>query len=437
MKRLILFSLLLLAFVACNQATPEPTEPAIEETLALPTDTPTATQEIVVVTSEINTPQPTEEAATIAPPPTDPPPTNTPTPVPTPTDPPLPTAQPTVPTEVIIEAEGAILPDGFSMIKFADAERPVSLTFDDNGYLWTTHQFGDVWVWKDTTGDGRADFSSKFSFGFDWPNGVAIHPENGDVYVSQKGKISILRDLDGDFVADEAENFVNGLPYDLHWSNSLVFGPDGLLYMGLGSTCDTCIEVDERSATILRFDTATGESEIIATGLRNAFDVAFHPETGALFATENGRDQLGQEVPREELNHIVVGRDYGWPDCWDDFEGDNCNGTIKAIGFFQAHSSTNSLEFYTGEQFPERYRGKLFASVFGSWNYAEFVDQGIREITLTPDGGTYSAESTWFLQWDAWLLGLAQGPDGALYVGDYNVDSPSRGAIYRISYGLP
>ncbi len=434
MNRIILL-ILIFSLVACSQDSAEPTAIVIEETLSLPTDTPAPETE-----SEVQEPTPVADTATDtatveAPPTPTPPPTDTT--VPLPTDPPLPTAQPTVPTEVVIEVDGAILPNGFSMIKYTDANRPIAMAFDSDGYLWTTNQNGEVIVYKDTTGDGRADFESQYSFGFDWPNGIAIHPENGDIYVSQKGKISILRDLDGDYVADEAENFVNGLPFDLHWSNSLVFGPDGKLYMGLGSTCDDCVEVDERSATILRFDTDTGESTIIATGLRNPFDVAFHPTNNAMFATDNGLDLLGQDIPPEELNHIVEGRDYGWPDCWGDFQGENCNGTAKAVGFFQAHSSTNSLEFYTGDGFPEAYRGTLFASVFGSWNFAATVDQGIRQITLSQDGGTFSAESSWFLRWDAWLLGLAEGPDGALYVGDYNVNSPQNGAIYRISYGLP
>ncbi|HFC11215.1 MAG TPA: hypothetical protein ENJ56_00120, partial [Anaerolineae bacterium] len=290
---------------------------------------------------------------------------------------------------------------------------------------------------KDTTGDGRADFRKQFSFGFDWPNGIAIHPESGDVYVSQKGKISILRDLDGDFVADEVVNFIDGLPFGLHWSNHLVFGADGWLYMGLGSTCDACDEVDERSGTIMRFNTETGESEIYATGLRNPFDVAFHPETGAMFATDNGRDDLGDRIPEEELNHIVKGFDYGWPDCWGQGQGENCEGTHQAIGYFQAHSSTNSLQFYTADQFPAEYQNKLFATVFGSWFVPDLIQQGIREITITPDGGSYSAESKWFMQWDGWMVGMALGADGALYFGDYNIDDPEAGAIYRISYGLP
>lgn len=432
MKAIRLTCLLILVLASCNSApTATVTAPVVDEAV------PTVANDAIEPTAISAEPAPTEAPATLPTEEPQPEPTPPPTNEPDPTETPVPTAEPTVPAEVIIEVDGAELPPGFSMIKYTDSSRPVALTFDEDGYLFTTHQNGDIIVYKDTDGDGRADFESQYSFGFDWPNGIAIHPENGDTYVSQKGKISILRDLDGDYIADEAENFANGLPFNLHWSNELVFGPDGMLYMGLGSTCDVCVEVDERSATIMRFDTTTGDSEIVASGLRNPFDVAFHPETGALFATDNGRDDLGEGQPLEELNHIVAGSNYGWPDCYGEMEGSNCGGTKQAIGFFQGHSSTNSLQFYTETNFPEEYRGDLFASVFGSWFFPQGIQRGIQRIELAQDGGTYSTDIDWFLKWDAFLLGLTMGPDGALYVGDYNVENPDGGGIYRISYGLP
>ena len=157
-----------------------------------------------------------------------------------------------------------------------------------------------------------------FSSGYYFPLGVTVHVPTGDVYVSHQGKITVLSDTNGDDKADVQENFAEGLPFDLHQNDNLKFGPDGWLYIGVGSTCNACDDLDRRSAAILRFNIDTGESEIYATGLRNPFDIAFHPENGELFATDNGRDDLGMDAPFEELNHIIQGGDYGYPDCWNE-----------------------------------------------------------------------------------------------------------------------
>lgn len=419
------FGLLILLVAACGTAEPDPTSTievgstvSAENTLP-PTDTPpTATQDAGSFLEV--TPLPTAI------------PTDTPTPVPTDTPIPTPSPSPTVPTEVVNEIPSVELPEGFSLIKFADFDRPTSLTFDPNGILYATSLAGTIHAIVDDDDDGRADRDVQLSFGFDTPLGIAVHPDNGDIYVSQMGKITILRDLDGDLVADEVERFVADLPFGRHQNNNLKFGADGWLYVGVGSTCDVCYEEDERSATIMRFDPATGQGEVVATGLRNAFDIAFHPVDGSLFATENGRDDLGSENPAEELNHIVMGGDYGFPDCWGALEGTNCDGTTQAVAFFEPRSSTNSIDFYAGDRFPARYQNALFAAIWGS--YEAQVARGIRYVTLTPDGDTYTSQVAWFARFpeNRWLLGLIVGPDGALYFGDY-----MDGGIYRISYGLP
>ncbi|MGB1250927.1 MAG: PQQ-dependent sugar dehydrogenase [Candidatus Promineifilaceae bacterium] len=374
----------------------------------------------------------TEPVATDLPTPTLIPPTD----VPTPTNTPEPTPEPTVPTEVIIEVEGAELPPGFSIIKFADIRRPTSIAFDAQGRMFSTNQYGEVWMLEDTDGDGRADVQQQWAFGFTWPVGIAFHPETGDAYISQTGKITIARDTDNDGEADEYESLVSGLPNNLHKNNNLEFGPDGWIYMGVGSTCDACDEADDRSATMMRFNPETGEGEILASGLRNPFDLAFHPETGDLFSTDNGRDDLGATSPLEELNHIVTGQDYGWPNCWNGGEGE-CDDTSTAIGFFQAHSSVNGLDFYTGGNFPEAYQNNMFAGVFGSWSVPARIEHGIHRIKLVPNGDSYRTEIEWFARLDNWLIALKQGPDGAIYVSDYDASDPDAGAIYRISYGLP
>jgi glucose/arabinose dehydrogenase len=180
---------------------------------------------------------------------------------------------------------------------------------------------------------------------------------------------------------------------------------------------------------MMRFNINTGEEELFATGLRNPYDFAFHPETGALFATDNGRDDLGTDNPPEELNHIVEGGDYGWPGCWGELEGENCAGTEQAVGFFAPRASANSILFYEGTTFPAEYKNRAFVTLFGS--FETVVQTGIIAMDIAPDGESYSVDMDWFATWpDARPLGIAVGPDGALYVGDYLQD-----VIYRISYG--
>ena len=356
---------------------------------------------------------------------------NTAVPNPTPTIAPSPEPATPRPTpESIIDVAGATVPPGFSFIKFADIYRPTGLTFDAAGRLYVTSFDGTVHILSDEDGNGRSDSDITFASGFNTALGITLRPGTEDVYVSSNGQITLLRDEDGDDLADIREVVVSGIPTGLHQNDNLKFGADGWLYMGVGSTCDACIEADPRSATIMRFNLDDGRREIIATGLRNPFDIAFHPTTGDLFATDNGRDDLGLDSPFEELNHIVTGGDYGWPGCWNDDEGNECARTETAVAFFEPHASANGLDFYTGEQFPAAYQNNAFVAIFGTY-LTEGVGTGVARVELTHDGNGYQGTVSWFAQWpDGRPLPLIAGPDEAIYVGDY-INS----VIYRISYG--
>lgn len=299
--------------------------------------------------------------------------------------------------------------------------------------MYVTSQNGNVYLLTDDNKDGRADTSFIFASGYDTPLGIAVHAKTGDMYVSHKGVISVLKDTNGDGRADAEQILAGDLPFGLHQNDNLEFGPDGWLYVGVGSTCDACDDTNPLAASILRFNINTGEREIFATGLRNPFDIAFQPGTGQLFATDNGRDDLGMDIPYEELNHIVQGGDYGYPNCWNDGSQPGCQKSIPAVAFFEAHSSADGLDFYNGQSFPAEYRGNAFVSNFGSWLKGG-VQTGIQRVALSPNGDTYTAETSWFVHFPPGVMPLpvAFGSDDALYIGDYVND-----AIYRLSYGTP
>jgi glucose/arabinose dehydrogenase len=245
--------------------------------------------------------------------------------------------------------------------------------------------------------------------------------------------ISVLSDNNQDGLADGERILAGDLPFGLHQNDNLVFGPDGWLYVGVGSTCDVCEDSNPQSASILMFDVETGERQIYATGMRNPYGLAFDSKTGDLFATDNGRDDLGMDAPFEELNHIVQGGDYGYPNCWNEGDQPGCENSIPAIAFFEAHSSANGVVIHDGHNFPAAYQGNAFVTIFGSW-LKTGVQTGIQRVVLSPNEDTYRAETSWFVRFPQGVmpLPLAVGLDGALYVGDY-ID----GVIYRISYGYP
>ncbi|MEM9743156.1 MAG: PQQ-dependent sugar dehydrogenase [Pseudomonadota bacterium] len=280
------------------------------------------------------------------------------------------------------------------------------------------------------------------------PSGVAVH--DGNLYVGAVNRVLRFSAIEAWLAAHadgqpKAEIITDALPTDGHhgWKY-LKFSPSGTLHVPVGAPCNICLSKDPRYASLLTLDLASGSTELYAEGIRNTVGFDWHPETGDLWFTDNGRDMLGDDVPPEEVNVAPrAGLHFGYP-----FEH---AGTIADPEFgkqrvrtlgeralekpkvkIQAHSAALGIDFYDGAAFPEDYRHALFIAEHGSWNRSSKVGYRI-SVVLDPNGaatyrpfieGWLDDEENWGRPNDVLVT-----PAGNLLISD-----DQAGAIYRVRY---
>ena len=308
-----------------------------------------------------------------------------------------------------------VVPTDFRIAEVARLSgNPTSLAFSPHGVL-------HVALLDERIVALDADPPRLVASGFQVLTGIAFLGNR--LYISSRGQIAYIEDGRTVFI-------ISGLPAGNHQNNSLVFGPDGTLYFGLGSTCNACNEPDPSKVTIMRANPDGSDLAAHTLGLRNSFDQGFHPATGDLFATDNGRDDLGADEPPEELNRIVAGGHYGWPEVPPaPVEG---SGTIPPVATFPAHSSANGMVFYNSRQFRGMEKD-LFVGLFGNNPNQPFRERNVVRVRLSKGaGGQCSASAENFITNMANPLDLAVGPDEALYVADFGARR-----IYRVSHADP
>lgn len=330
------------------------------------------------------------------------------------------------------------LPDGFSIDVYTDeVPNARSLALGDRGTVFvSTRRVGAVYA---VIPGGERPRVITLVDGLDMPNGLAFF--DGDLYIAETRRLLRLPDIEAHLDdVPEPEVLDDSFPTERHhgW-RYIEFGPDGKLYMSIGAPCNVCDR--EGFGIIERMNPDGSDKETVAYGVRNSVGLEFHPESDALWFTDNGRDMLGDDTPPGELNRLSRDGDhFGFPFCHGGNVADPEFGARRSCGEFAApaaklgpHVAPLGLEFYDGDMFPPSYRGQVFIAEHGSWNRSQKI--GYR-ITLVRVAGEAATDYEVFA--DGWLDGDAVSgrpvdllvlEDGSMLVSDDQV-----GVLYRIRY---
>jgi glucose/arabinose dehydrogenase len=334
------------------------------------------------------------------------------------------------------------VPAGFSATVFAEGlSAPRFMEFGPDGRLYVAEAGKNrIVALADANRDGAADSIDEFAASVAAPHSVVWH--DGAVYAGVPTGVVELKDTDGDGKADARRTLIDDYATDGHSTRTVLFLDDGRMIVSVGSSCNVCVEADERRAALVVYDGAGKKGEkVFARGLRNAVGITLHPKTREIWATNNGRDWLGDDSPPETIHVVKQGDDAGWPRCHagdivdPEFGGQRgCDGVTPPVLEFQAHSAPLGLAFYTGDTFPAEYRGNLFVAYHGSWNRSVPTGYKVVRIRFDAQGRPLAPEdfATGFVDEEKKVrgrpVGVTVGPDGALYVSD-----DKGGFVYRIA----
>lgn len=333
------------------------------------------------------------------------------------------------------------LPPGFRIDIFADnLENARSLALGEKGTLFVGTRTDDkVYAVVDKDGDFKADETFTVAQDLNMPNGVAV--KGGALYVAEVSRILRFDNIDERLENPPRPDVVfDDFPGDTHhgWK-FIAFGPDGKLYVPVGAPCNIC-EREDPFASITRMNPDGTGFEIFARGVRNTVGFDWHPETGVLWFTDNGRDWMGDDLPPDELNRAPEpGIHFGYPYCHGDGLPDPKYGD-RDCSLYRSpeielgpHVAALGMRFYNGDMFPRKYKNHIFIAEHGSWNRTVPTGYRITQVTLEgnravkyevfADGWRYEG-NTWGRPVDLLIL-----PDGSMLVSDDRA-----GAVYRISY---
>ncbi|PWJ44393.1 PQQ-dependent sugar dehydrogenase [Sediminitomix flava] len=337
------------------------------------------------------------------------------------------------------------LPNGFEVNVFAeDIPNARSLARGEKGTIFVGNRKEDkVWALVDSDQDGYADDRYVIAEGLSMPNGVAL--KDGNLYVAEVNRILRFDDIEANLKNPPKPVVIyDKFPTERHhgWKY-IAFGPDGKLYIPVGAPCNICKSDDPQFASITRMNDDGSDFEVYAHGVRNTVGFDWHPETGQLWFTDNGRDMMGDDIPDCELNVATEkGQHFGYP-YWhagdvEDPEfgkGTKSEDYIDPVQKMGAHVAPLGMSFYTGDMFPELYKKSVFVAEHGSWNRSK--KSGYKVSLVLLDGNKSEIFQPFI---EGWLneetqkqwgrpVDVLEQPDGSLLISD-----DFAGAIYRVTY---
>ena len=349
----------------------------------------------------------------------------------------------------ILEPTPLKLPTGFSIGIFAkNLPGARVMIFDLKGNIWLS-QTKEGTISKLTIKDGRLISQAVIFSGLKNPHGLAFDPQDENtLYIAEETRISkvkIINDKVGTL-----EKVIDLPVKGNHFTRSLLFSPDGRLYVSIGSTCNVCSESDARYASIYSLNRDGSDFKQIARGLRNSVFLIWNNKDNNIWATEMGRDLLGDNIPPDEINVINPNAtstlNFGWPICY----GQNIHDSVfdKNTYFrnpcqapfenpsqidLQAHSAPLGLAFVpNNNSWPKDYQNNLLVAFHGSWNRS--VATGYKVVRLILDNSGKLVKQEDFIS--GWLTnnGALGRPvdvifdsNGALYISD-----DKAGVIYKV-----
>ncbi|SNR91118.1 PQQ-dependent sugar dehydrogenase [Hymenobacter mucosus] len=339
-------------------------------------------------------------------------------------------------------------PVGFTISKYAEGlDMPRMLAVSSNGDVYVSNRVkGTVTLVRDANKDGKAEVMQQVA---QKPHLHGLALKDGKLYMAAIRELYVA-DVRPDGTLGELKMLYNDLPdAGQHANRTLGFGPDGKLYLSVGSTCNACDEDNPENATLLQVNTDGSGRRVYAQGLRNTIGFDWHPTTKQLYGLDHGIDWLGDEDQQEEFNQIKEGGHYGWPsiiadgkpypankpksgDSYEQFDAK----AVRPLLLYKAHSAPLGMVFNRGQQFPQQYRNDAFVTMHGSWNRAQPSGYKIVRVHFDEQGKAQQFEdfvTGWLVENDKSEFGrpcsIVQASDGSLLVSD-----DDNGVIYRVAY---